>query len=132
MDVAAISIVVTITIVIVPRVLIVVVAAVTMHHHDVVGDGNKRTTGDANGRQTIAVNNTDGSPAVLYSNAARFAARLGDLVGAIDSLTAALRRRWRGTAILRLVQRRFHPILYVVGQSSRQRARVQLIKLDQL
>jgi len=119
-DIAAISIVVTITIVIVPQVLVVVVTAVTMHHHDVVGDGNKGSTGgDANGRQTIAVNNTDGSLAVLYSNAARFAARLGDLVGAVDSLAAALRRRWRGTAVLRLVQRRFHPILHVVGQSSR-------------
>lgn len=119
MDVAAISIVVTITIVIIPEVLVVVVTAVTMHHHDVVGDGNKGSTGDANGRQTIAVNNTDGSPVVLYSNVARFAARLGDLVGAVDSLAAALRRRWRGTAVLRLVQRRFHPILHVVGQSSR-------------
>lgn len=73
--------------------MLVVVVTATMHHHDVVGDGNEGSVGgDANGRQTIAVNNTDGSLAVLYSYAARFAARLGDLVGAVDSLAAALRR----------------------------------------
>lgn len=111
--------------------LVVVVAAMMMHHHDVVGDGDEGSVGgDANGRQTIAVNNTDGSPVVLYSNAARLAAWLGDLVGAVDSLAAALRWRWRGTAILRLVQRRLHPVLHVVGQPGGQRARVQLVKLD--
>lgn len=114
MDVVAVSIVVTTIIVIVPQVLVVVVAA-TMHHHDVVGDGNEGSVGDANGRQTIAVNYTDGSPDVLYSNATRFAAKIGDLVGAVDSLAAALRWRWRGAAILWLVQRRLHPVLYVVG-----------------
>lgn len=113
--------------------LVIVVAATMMHHHDVVGDGDEGSVGgDANGRQTIAVNNTDGSLAILYSNAARFATRLGNLVGAVHSLTAALRRRWRGTAILWLVKWRLHPVLHVVGQPGGQRTRVQLVKLDQL
>lgn len=110
--------------------MLVVVVAVTMHHYDVVADAGDEgfSAGDTNGRQTIAVINTDGSPAVLYSNAAR----LGDLVSAVDSLTAALGRRWRGTAVLRLVYWWLHPVLHVVGQPRGQRARVQLVKLDQL
>lgn len=96
----------------------IVVAVATVHHHDVVGDGGGHegpVGSGANGKQAIAVDNTSGSPTVLYSNAARIAAWFGGLVDAVDPLAAALGRRRRRPAVLWLVQRRFHPVLHVVS-----------------
>lgn len=71
-----------------------IVVAVAMHHQDVVGDDDGvegPIGGGANGKQAIVVDKT-GSPAVLYSNAARITAWLSDLVDAVDPLAAALGR----------------------------------------
>lgn len=96
----------------------IVVAVATVHHQEIVGDDGGvegPVGGGANGKQAIAVDNTSGSPTVLYSNAARITAWFGGLVNAVDPLAAALGWRRRCPAVLRLVQRRLHSILHVVS-----------------
>lgn len=104
-----------------------IVVGAVVHEHHVVGDGDGGG-GGRSGEQAIVVDNTSGSPTVLYSNARWVAAALG-LVA--ESLAALGWRRGRA-AVLRPRQRRWHPVLHVVGQPGGQRARVQLVELDQL
>lgn len=94
------------------------IVVATVHHHEVVGDGGgveEHVGGGANGKQTIAVDNTSGSPTVLYSNAAQITAWLDGPVDAVDPLATALGRRRRRSAVFRLVQRRLHSVLHVVS-----------------
>lgn len=84
-DVAAVSVVA----VVVPQTIVVAV----VHHHDVVGDGGEGSVSrGTNGKQTIAVDNTSGSPTVLYSNAAWITA-FGGPVDTVDPLATAFGRR---------------------------------------
>lgn len=72
-----------------------VAAVATVHHHDAIADGDGVVGsggGGANGKQATAVDNTSGSPTVLYSNAARITAQFGDLVDAADPLAGAFGR----------------------------------------
>lgn len=90
----------------------VVVGSCRVHDHD-VGDADGR--GGGGGGRAIVVDNTSGSPILLYSNARRIAA-----LGLVAESLAALGRRRRRAAILRPRRRRRHPVLHVVGQPRRQ------------
>lgn len=101
---------------------IVVAAAVagTMYHHNVISDSDGPVGGAACGKQTIAVDNTSGSPTVLYSNAAWLARLDNNLVTAgSNSLAAAFRWRRRSAAVLRFVKWQLHTVLHVVSQPGR-------------
>lgn len=96
----------------------IVVAVATVHHHEVVGDDGgveEPVGGGTNGKQAIAVDNTSGSPTVLYSNAAQITTWLDSLVDAVNPLATALGRRRRRPTVFRLVRRWFYSVLYVVS-----------------
>jgi len=98
-----IATVVAVTDIVVPQTIVIVVIIVSiaiaamMHHYDIFGDGNGSgglvDDGGSGEQAALVVDNTSGSPTILYSNARRFAAWFHGFVVA-DSLATALGWRW--------------------------------------
>jgi len=136
-----IATVVAVTDIVVPQTIVIVVIIVSiaiaamMHHYDIFGDGNGSgglvDDGGSGEQAALVVDNTNGSPTILYSNARRFAAWFHGFVVA-DSLATALGRRWWCTAVLWSGYWRLHTILHVMCQSGGQRTRIELVEFDQL